>query len=124
MTSKMQSDRKALIVEDDKRFTEFVSAYLTAASYSPTTVHTLEAATSYSERFDIYVSDGSFPLREGMQPDRDAGMRFYGHVTEHHPNSRFVFYSSNDDLETLCQKQGIDFVRKDDPGKLRKYLEI
>ncbi|GEM_PF-4640962 len=123
-----QVRKYALHVEDDKDFRDMLYRWLTRQGYDVIQASNLQDANGHILRrqYDLYISDGSFPLVHEGQEDITAGEKFYRSLRESRPDKfNFVFISSSTNLADLASQEGIIFMDKTSisRGDFLAYLE-
>jgi len=120
--------KDALYVEDDEDYRDTVAIFLKRAGYDVTLAGNLQEAEGHAQRqrFDVYVSDGSYPRAPGEKAVQNVGLEFHEKVRQMHEDPfTFVFVSGEDSLEKKCVEQGIKFFNKDglQMDSLMAYLQ-
>ncbi len=107
---------KVLVVEDNEAMQGVFGECLQGLGARVTVASTAEEALGLArtKAFDLYITDGCYPLMFGTPIAEQAGFYFYVRLKVIRPDARVMMISGRDDFEAAARKAGMDFLRKAD----------
>ena len=82
MSTDLKQSKSALYVEDDATLRRMLADYIKNSGYDVTQADNLQDAVAHAQRqrFDVYITDGSFPLTHGVHEASGAGLKLYDKI--------------------------------------------
>ncbi len=108
-------EKMALHVDDEEEWRDIVERSLTSLGYKVVQAANFQDAefSAKNQRFDLYVIDGTFPMKPEEAGDREAGLKLYKLLNDlHGDSSKYVLLSGDGYVEDACERNGIPFLYK------------
>ena len=121
---------RILVVEDDEIQQGMYSKAIPVNFHvNPVIVDNLEHALTLvrSKSFDLYITDGRYPLHTGEDENKQAWEEFTRIVRELDPAAKIILITGGRWLDDLAQSLSVDYHLKgevDWAGLAKKYLAL
>ena len=119
----MSNENRILYVDSEENYREMMKHCF--SEFGVTAVSNLEDALNAAreKNFDVYISDSSYPMKEGEHPTLNIWKKFYEELTGIKGKAPFILYSEYLNLIAEAESLGIKAFNKSDIEGLTRHLE-
>jgi len=119
----MTNQKKILYAEDDAIFHSVISHRLEGIGVD--IAPNLEEAVNLASKtdYDLFVSDGTYPLTKGGEVDKTAWRKFYEYLSSNKRSMEFILFSGDMDAIKDAKSLGIKAYSKLDLKMFIEYIK-